>query len=155
MDTNADRHDDLCERIDVDIGVGSMSSPCGCKDREVMRLREALQLLYDEIADYIRINNLGDVHHNISMRMARDALGFYCIAPHSDGTHTDMNARSYPEPVDSSGGPIGADVAEKQSVLTQGPPIPFWRHNDCAYSCQRAVKMFAGQIKEHNKREPR
>jgi Na+-transporting NADH:ubiquinone oxidoreductase subunit NqrC len=34
----------------------------------------ALQCLYDETADYIRINNLGDIHHNRSMQMARDAL---------------------------------------------------------------------------------
>src|SRR5262249_4748305 len=37
-------------------------------------VREALQLLYDETADYIRINHLGDVHHNRSMQLARDAL---------------------------------------------------------------------------------
>lgn len=41
---------------------------------ELKRTREALQCLYDETADYIRINNLGDVHHNRSMQMARDAL---------------------------------------------------------------------------------
>jgi hypothetical protein len=34
----------------------------------------ALQVLYEETADYIRINNLGDVHHNRSMQMARAAL---------------------------------------------------------------------------------
>jgi len=38
------------------------------------QIREALQRLYDETVDYIRINNLGDVHHNVSMQMARDAL---------------------------------------------------------------------------------
>ena len=37
-------------------------------------LREALKLLYEETADYIRINHLGDVHHNRAMQMARDAL---------------------------------------------------------------------------------
>ena len=37
-------------------------------------LRNALQALYDETADYIRLNRLGDVHHNRSMQMARDAL---------------------------------------------------------------------------------
>jgi len=41
---------------------------------EIERLRAALQAIYDETADYIRINNLGDVHHNTSMKMARDAL---------------------------------------------------------------------------------
>lgn len=51
------------------------------KDREIgdlkeenKQLRDALQLLYDETADYIRINNLGDVHHNESMQRARAAL---------------------------------------------------------------------------------
>ncbi len=40
----------------------------------VARLRAALQRLYDETADYISINHLGDVHHNGSMKMAREAL---------------------------------------------------------------------------------
>lgn len=35
---------------------------------------DALQALYDDMADYIRVNNLGDVHHNRSMSMARAAL---------------------------------------------------------------------------------
>ena len=38
------------------------------------QVRAALQALYDETADYIRINHLGDVHHNRSMQLARDAL---------------------------------------------------------------------------------
>lgn len=38
------------------------------------RLRKALQILYDETADYIRVNHLGDIHHNQSMKTARDAL---------------------------------------------------------------------------------
>lgn len=37
-------------------------------------LRNALKLLYDNTADYIRINNLGDVHHNQDMQMARECL---------------------------------------------------------------------------------
>ena len=37
-------------------------------------LHDALQLLYDETADYIRTNHLGDVHHNVSMQKARAAL---------------------------------------------------------------------------------
>lgn len=41
---------------------------------EIGLLREALQRLYDETADYITINHLGPVHHNRSMQMARDAL---------------------------------------------------------------------------------
>lgn len=34
----------------------------------------ALRMLYNETADYIRINQLGDVHHNHSMQRARAAL---------------------------------------------------------------------------------
>ncbi len=41
---------------------------------ELQRTREALKILYEETADYIRINNLGDVHHNQSMKLARAAL---------------------------------------------------------------------------------
>ncbi len=44
---------------------------------EVKELVEALDFLYLEIADYIRLNNLGDVHHNRSMQMARAALSNY------------------------------------------------------------------------------
>lgn len=36
--------------------------------------RAALRRLYDETAEYIKINNLGDIHHNGSMQEARDAL---------------------------------------------------------------------------------
>lgn len=36
--------------------------------------REALQMLYDEMADYIKINHLGDMHHNQLMKLARAAL---------------------------------------------------------------------------------
>lgn len=50
-------------------------------DEEVHRLiaaaphlLAALKLLYEETADYIRINNLGDVHHNKAMQRARDAI---------------------------------------------------------------------------------
>lgn len=38
------------------------------------RLRLALQTLYDETADYITVNHLGDVHHNLSMQIAHDTL---------------------------------------------------------------------------------
>jgi len=34
----------------------------------------ALKILYWENVDYIRINNLGDPHHNESMKKARDVL---------------------------------------------------------------------------------
>jgi len=36
--------------------------------------RDALSMLYQETADYIKINNLGDVHHNQSMKLARNVL---------------------------------------------------------------------------------
>jgi hypothetical protein len=34
----------------------------------------ALKMLHDETAEYTRLNNLGDPHHNRSMQMARDAI---------------------------------------------------------------------------------
>lgn len=37
-------------------------------------LLAALKRLYAETADYIIINNLGDVHHNHAMRAARAAI---------------------------------------------------------------------------------
>lgn len=37
-------------------------------------LLAALKLLYAETADYIRVNNLGDVHHNQSMQLASAAI---------------------------------------------------------------------------------
>ena len=37
-------------------------------------LLEALQMLYDETADYITLNHLGDPHHNQSMKLARAAI---------------------------------------------------------------------------------
>lgn len=49
------------------------------KQRDVLTV--ALRRLYEETADYIRINNLGDVHHNVSMQMARDALAKIEAAP--------------------------------------------------------------------------
>lgn len=41
---------------------------------ELDKTRAVLNILYDETADYIKINNLGDVHHNRSMQLARDIL---------------------------------------------------------------------------------
>lgn len=43
-------------------------------ERERDELRAALQILHDETADYVRLNNLGDPYSNQSMRMARDAM---------------------------------------------------------------------------------
>ena len=42
--------------------------------RRAEKLELALRRLYEETADYITINNLGDIHHNQSMRLAREAL---------------------------------------------------------------------------------
>lgn len=42
--------------------------------RAAPALHTALRCLYEETADYIQINKLGDVHHNQSMKAARDAL---------------------------------------------------------------------------------
>lgn len=38
------------------------------------QLAQALRVLYEETADYIQTNNLGPVHHNCSMQLARAAL---------------------------------------------------------------------------------
>ena len=38
------------------------------------QLRFALLLLYAETSEYIKLNNLGDVHHSKSMQIARDML---------------------------------------------------------------------------------
>ena len=72
------------------------------KDREA-RLREALTILYEETADYIRINKLGDVHHNRSMRIARDTLA------------------------DSAPDPKAQAVAEAEQHLVEAA-LHFWRH---------------------------
>lgn len=55
-----------------------LPDPGGAVVREVIeeldRTRAVLNILYDETADYIKINNLGDVRHNRSMQLARDIL---------------------------------------------------------------------------------
>ena len=38
------------------------------------RMEVALRMLHDETEDYVVLNNLGDPHHNQSMKMARAAL---------------------------------------------------------------------------------
>ncbi len=43
----------------------------------VAGLYTALSNLYEETADYITINNLGDVHHNASMKLAKLELDAY------------------------------------------------------------------------------
>jgi hypothetical protein len=48
------------------------------------QLFDALTILYQETAEYIYINNLGDIHHNRSMQVARDALNAAaaeCVVP--------------------------------------------------------------------------
>lgn len=56
-----------------------------------MELRAALQCIYDETADYIRRNHLGDVHHNLSMQIARAALR------QDDATNITTNTQPQPE----------------------------------------------------------
>ncbi len=53
------------------------ASPYNCYPSDLLKLLavvEAAQELYRNTADYITRNNLGDVHHNRDMQMARDAL---------------------------------------------------------------------------------
>lgn len=44
--------------------------------KEKERLAVALLHLYEETADYIRVNHLGAVTHNIGMKRARKALRY-------------------------------------------------------------------------------
>lgn len=39
-----------------------------------IEMGEALELLYSETADYITINQLGNIHHNQSMKLSQLAL---------------------------------------------------------------------------------
>lgn len=43
---------------------------------ELAAVREALQGLHDDIAAYVKVNHLGDVHHNLSMLRARQTLEY-------------------------------------------------------------------------------
>lgn len=45
-------HDDFCERMEVDIGVGSMHSPCGCLERDRDSLRAQLAEVLRDAARY-------------------------------------------------------------------------------------------------------
>jgi hypothetical protein len=45
------------------------------RSRKEWMVAEALRGLYNETADYIRLNNLGDTHHNATMKAAKEALG--------------------------------------------------------------------------------
>jgi len=71
---------DQLRRLLEDTRIAASASALECQTKLLAqaererRLREALERLYEETADYIRINNLGDVHHNGSMKMARAAL---------------------------------------------------------------------------------
>lgn len=59
--------EEIAELIERETGLAEL-----LKQRDA--LLESLICLYDETADYIRINNLGDVHHNASMQKARAAI---------------------------------------------------------------------------------
>lgn len=45
-----------------------------CNIEFVPQMLEAIVRIYDVTADYIFVNNLGNVHHNQSMQMLRDIL---------------------------------------------------------------------------------
>jgi len=51
-------HDDFCESVEVDIGVGSMHSPCGCEDRARDRELEALRAKVEELEARIKVKKL-------------------------------------------------------------------------------------------------
>jgi hypothetical protein len=42
--------------------------------RLTVDLEAALRILYEEQISYIKLNHLGNPHHNLSMKLARDAL---------------------------------------------------------------------------------
>ena len=55
--------------------IKSLESRLAASRKREEILRNALKILYEETADYIRINHLGDVHHNQSMKLAKESLG--------------------------------------------------------------------------------
>jgi hypothetical protein len=58
----------------MNMPITTEDKPVATTPKKVPTLLAALRLLYEETADYIRLNHLGDVHHNRSMQFARDAL---------------------------------------------------------------------------------
>lgn len=52
-----------------------LSQIATAKTARELVLESALRGLYEDTADYIQVNHLGDIHHNKTMRDARDALG--------------------------------------------------------------------------------
>lgn len=59
---------------DPDLIISDALSEFEALEKKAEAYRLALKFLYDETADYIRTNNLGDIHHNRSMQIARDLL---------------------------------------------------------------------------------
>lgn len=59
---------------DKNTDISAMGKGRQKREQQSAAVREALRVLYEETASYITINNLGPVHHNRSMQMARDAL---------------------------------------------------------------------------------
>ena len=45
----SETHDDLCEKIEVDIGVGNMYSPCSCLERNLRNQLSAAQKRIEEL----------------------------------------------------------------------------------------------------------
>jgi hypothetical protein len=54
--------------------VGPLSDKLKEQEWRIEELTLALKLLYDETADYITVNHRGYVHHNQSMKLAKQAL---------------------------------------------------------------------------------
>ena len=70
-DLNRARHADDEPIIDADAALIVRAVN---RDHLFEEVLSALERLYEHDADYIRINHLGDVHHNKVMRDARAAL---------------------------------------------------------------------------------
>lgn len=67
------------ERIEKLIALGERlgaKNAAKVKDAKlILELFDVCTLLYLENVDYIKLNNLGDPHHNNSMQRARDIIG--------------------------------------------------------------------------------
>ena len=81
-------HDELTEHfkhVEAEKEVQILKSRIFELESSNLAQRKALKMLYDDTASYIINNNLGDVHHNRSMQMVRDAL----LSPSSPNSITE------------------------------------------------------------------
>ena len=77
-------HDDLCERIEVDIGVGNMTSPCGCYERELLAYAAA-QTVRANDARAKAIEECATIYSDVFMTPARKEYASAIRALQADG----------------------------------------------------------------------